>query len=159
MAELRNPIADRWDLDKGIREQQLWAPFPRGITFADLDNETEIHGQYLDIEGKREGQELSGGQWRSSCQRVRDGRTVLLIYGDPPYDIRQMFHFAGGVDPVRLGICVPATLGDVLMFCTLWALWADKQPWPEPKLSAFAATEPMKKVAAFHASEIGRAMS
>jgi hypothetical protein len=157
MGELRNPLADRWDLDKGIREQGLWQPFPRRITFADLDSETEIHGQYLDIEGKREGQEMPYGQWKTYCERVRDGRTVLLIYGDPPYDVRQMFHFKGGADPVQRGTCIPATLQDVLWFCTLWARWADKQPYPEPRPSMFPADDVMAAVAAFHAQQAQQA--
>jgi hypothetical protein len=159
MGELRNPAADRWDLDRGIRERRLWAPFPRGITFADLDSETEIRGQYLDIEGKREGEELRPGQWKSSCARVRDGRTVLLIYGDPPHDIRQMAHFRGGVDPVRRGACIPATLEDVLLFCFLWARWADEQPYPEPRPSLFPGDAAMAKIAKFQQAREPQAIS
>lgn len=153
MAELRNPLADRWDLDKGIREQGLHRPFPRGITFADQDSETEIRGQYLNLEGKREGEEMRAGQWRTNCARVRDGRTVLLIYGDPPYGIRQMCHFRGGPDPVRVGKCVPATLEHVLYFCTFWAAWADRQPWPVHRPSAFDADGAMERIREVCATE------
>lgn len=147
MGELRNPVADRWDLDKGIREQGLWSPFPRGITFADLDSETEIRGHYLVIEGKRDGEQMTGGQWKTNCARVRDGRTVLLIYGDPPHDVRRMAHFQGAPDPVRTGTCVPATLEDVLYFCCWWARWADKQPYPEPHPSPFPGDAVMSRIA------------
>lgn len=139
MAELRNPAADRWDLDKGIRELGLPPAFPRGISFADVDSETEIRGRFLVIEGKRLGEQLRAGQWRACRARVLDGRTVLLIYGDPPYDVRAMAHFHGGVDPVRTGRCVPATLPDVLGFCWQWAEWAIAQPPPQPRPCLFTA--------------------
>lgn len=148
MAELRNPRADRWDLDRGIRELALGPCFPRGITFADLDSETEINGRYLVIEGKRGGEPLRPGQWRACRARVRDGRTVLIIYGDPPYGVRQMAAFTGGPDPVRDGGCVPASLRDVLAFCAAWAAWAQAQPAPPARPSSFRGTAVARHIAA-----------
>ena len=89
---------------------------------------------------------MPAGQWKTNCRRVRDGRTVLLIYGDPPYDVRQMAHFRGEADPVRTGACIPATLEHVLYFCVFWAHWADKQPWPEPHPSQFSADDAMRRI-------------
>ena len=99
------------------------------------------------IEGKRDGQQMSGGQWKANCARVRDGRTVLLVYGTPPHDVRRMFCFRGGVDPVREGTCVAAQLEDVLLFCQIWAQWADRQPAPVRRESPFPAGQAMETVA------------
>ncbi len=133
MSKLRNPTADRWDLDLGFEEWGLSPPFPRRISFADVDSETEINGHFLVIEGKREHERLAGGQLYTNRRRVLDGRTVLVIYGDPPYDVRYMQHFQR--DPKR-GIA-PATLRDVQAFCWAWAVWAEVQEAPAARVSVF----------------------
>lgn len=123
MGELRNPTADRWDFDRGYREKGLGACFPRGITHADVDSETEINGRWLVIEGKREHERLSGGQLYANRVRVRQGRTVLIVYGNPPYDVIAMQNFRRmpneGIEP--------ATLADVHRFCREWAQWAKEE--------------------------------
>ena len=121
MAELRNPTADRWDFDRGYRELRLGPCFPRGISHADVDSETEINGRWLVIEGKRAHERLQGGQLYTNRARVREGRTVLIVYGDPPYDVVAMQHFRWGADD---GI-EPASLADVHRFCSEWARWAE----------------------------------
>ena len=124
MAELRNPTADRWDFDKGFRECGLAHCFPRNISFADVDSETEINGHFLCIEGKRDGEVLHGGQLYAMRARVRDGRTCLIVYGDPPYDVRKLQLFEH--DPLR-GIRA-ANLHAFHAVCRAWATWADQQP-------------------------------
>lgn len=129
MGELRNPQADRWDLDRAFREAGISSPFPRGITFADVDSETEINGHFLVIEGKREHEKLSPGQSYTMAARARDGRTCLVIYGTPPVDVTAMQLWG---EPRQA-----ATLADVHDFVLEWAQWADAEPRPMPRPNRF----------------------
>lgn len=133
MAELRNPVADRWDFDKGFRETQLGACFPRHITFADVDTETEINGRFLVIEGKRPTETLSGGQLYANRMRVRDGRTVFVVYGQPPYEVEALQFFKFGA----LDGKVAASLADLHDWCQAWATWADGLELPSQRRSPF----------------------
>lgn len=63
---------------------------PTRITFGDIDLITERHGHFLFIEGKRQSEEPSTGQEILLDALVADGHTVLVIYGDPPTDIREL---------------------------------------------------------------------
>lgn len=126
MAELRNPSAERWDWDRAFREAGLDTPFPRRISFADVDSETEIRGNYLVIEGKRLSLSgaptpLAGGQLYTMRRRVADGRTCLVHWGIPPDDIHFMQHFDFEQPH-------PATLHDFHAFVKAWAMWADTHP-------------------------------
>lgn len=125
MATLRNHFAARWDLDQAFEFSGLGNPFPRGITFGDIDAETEIGGRFLIIEGKREHEELSAGQAHTMDARAADGRTCLVIYGDPP----------GGVRAMRVWghERVAASIADVHLFVHAWAQWAERQPRPAPR--------------------------
>lgn len=129
MGELRNLVAERWDFDRGFREQGLGPCFTRRITFGDLDAETEVNDRFLCIEGKREDEPLSKGQYYTNAARVRNGRTVLIVHGDPPYDVRYVHRFrwklrgqAGYEDYLRSfkSDRVPATLADLHAFCSHW---------------------------------------
>jgi hypothetical protein len=139
MAELRNATADRWDLDKGFREERLGPCFTRGISFGDLDAETECNDWFLCIEGKRENELLSAGQYYTNAARVRDGRTVLIIQGEPPYGVRYYLQFTATMRG-KAGFrryCETAnaerqaaTLSDVHRFCREWQEWAEATPRP-----------------------------
>lgn len=121
MAELRNGVATRWDWDKALRVNGFLNPFPRGITHADLDCEIEIHGRFLVVEGKRTGERLSSGQFYAMNARVRDGRTVLITYGDPDAGtLTHMEHWA-------VADSMPADWRDYYQFCKEWADWAESQ--------------------------------
>jgi hypothetical protein len=128
MSELRNPLAPRWDWDRFLKP--YGACFPRGISFGDLDGEIEIHRHFLVTEGKRMGESLSNGQRYAMDARVKDGRTVLIIYGNPPGEIMAMQHWAHG--PIR-----SASWCDVWNFCKAWAQWADTEPPPAIRLCGF----------------------
>jgi hypothetical protein len=138
MGELRNPTAVRWDWDKMLREAKLCNPFPRGITFADVDSETEIGGNFLVIEGKRPAYDgtpspLSGEQLYTMRKRVADGRTCLVHWGIPPDDIRFMQHF--GCERPH-----PATIHDFFRFVKGWASWAEQHPRMPSGKSTFSCT-------------------
>jgi hypothetical protein len=96
MSVLRNPLAVRWDPDLMWEKAGLRTPFvrpngaPTKITFGDMDLLTERNGHFLFIEGKRQDEEPSLGQEILLKALVRDGHTVLVIYGDPPTDIREL---------------------------------------------------------------------
>lgn len=130
MSALRNPLAPRWDPDRAY-EDALWAsPFTgTRISHGDTDFEVERNGQWLVIEGKRYGEEMSMGQRLTNEERVRQGRTVLFIYGDPPTGIVAMQHYPG---PIR-----DATWADVWQFERSWFVWANKQAKPSPAFCAF----------------------
>lgn len=140
MSELGHPDAPRWDFDRYFREQHLGTPFSDGVTFADVDIEIERHGQWLVIEGKRTGDHLSTGQARAMEERVRQGRTCLIVWGDPEIgtvsEIGIYQEYFPGSDRVRL-IRLPATLEDVWQFCRSWWNYADAQPWPQTNRSPF----------------------
>jgi hypothetical protein len=107
-------------------------PFPRGITHADQDSETEINGRFLCVEGKRTGERLERGQKYTMEARVRDGRTCLIVYGNPEtLTITHLQHYPG-----------PVVAADWQMFYEFeraWAAWAEQQPKPEDRTSAFRA--------------------
>lgn len=81
MARLGNLFAVRWDWDTWLEPFGAWAP--RGITTADVDSETEQNGHYLVLEGKREKEEIKGGQKRAMDARVKSGRECIIVYGNP----------------------------------------------------------------------------
>lgn len=130
MGVLRDRAAVRWDLDEAFQEAGLTNPFPRGITFADVDFEIEINGHFLVIEGKRDGQVLSRGQAYTMTARWRDGRTCLVIWGDPPHEVTawQLFNETSRV---------PDDLAGVHAVIAAWAKWADAAERPEPRISQF----------------------
>jgi hypothetical protein len=150
MARLRNQYAERWDPDAGIEDLKKEHPFYRkqtGISFADLDNETERGGHFLNIEYKRTGEELSTGQIYTNRARVYDGRTVLVVWGNPPYDVQYMarFHVNQPLIPI------PATFNDFLEFCRQWFLWANNNRKTEKdrKVNSFKEN-PHQSVARVH---------
>jgi hypothetical protein len=77
-------------------EAGLGTPFvcadgrPTKITFGDLDLVTERHGHFLFIEGKRQDEKPSLGQSILFDALTADGHAVLLLYGNPPTDIREI---------------------------------------------------------------------
>jgi hypothetical protein len=93
---VRNHAAARWDPDLMWEQGGLPTPFvrpngqPTRITFGDVDLITERHGHFLFIEGKRNHEEPSPGQEILLDALVRDGHTVVIIYGDPPTGIREL---------------------------------------------------------------------
>lgn len=129
MAILRNHIAARWDLDLAFKAAGLGTPFPRGITFGDVDAETEINGQYLVMEGKRAGEEPSAGQTYTMDARVRDGRTCIVVYGDPPTGIVAMRVWGGDKRPI--------TLQQFWAFIHAWAEWAETSQRPGSRINGF----------------------
>lgn len=134
MSELRNPTAPRWDPDRAYKDA-LWAsPFAgTRISHGDTDFELERNGQWLVIEGKRLGEEMPTGQRLTNEERVRQGRTVLLIYGDPPTGIVAMQHYPG---PIR-----EATWAHVWHFERTWFEWANQQDKPAFVESSFKEAE------------------
>jgi hypothetical protein len=133
MSELRNHIAARWDPDLAFRHAGLETPFARGITFGDVDLETEANGHFLTIEGKRTDEELSAGQVYTMDARVRDGRTVLVIYGDPPISIRFMRVWGGERSP--------ADIAAFWNFVHRWFVWAERTPRSVSQENAFMRSE------------------
>lgn len=129
MAVLRNHLAVRWDLDLAFRAAGLDTPFPRGITFADVDGETEINGQYLVMEGKRADEELSLGQAYTMDARVRDGRTCVVVYGEPPTGIVAMRVWGAKRHPV--------VLDAFWSFVREWVQWAETNRRPNQSVNAF----------------------
>lgn len=96
MSAIRNHDAIRWDLDRAFEEAGLGTPFvrangtPTRISFGDLDLVTERHGHFLFMEGKRDGDEPSLGQAILYDALLHDGHTVLIFYGVPPTDVREL---------------------------------------------------------------------
>jgi hypothetical protein len=138
--ELRNGLASRWDFDRYVREQDLEHPFTDGATFADVDIEIERRRHFLVIEGKRTGEVISRGQMRAMRARYWDGRTVLIVWGDP--DTGTVTHmgtlattFAGQHTPKLY--TRPATLGDVMDYMAAWWDWASEADYPRAHVSAF----------------------
>jgi hypothetical protein len=131
VAKLRNPIATRWDWDKFLEPYGPWAP--RGISCADQDQETEINGHFLGMEGKRTGETLTVGQKRTSIARVLDNRTVFIVWGDPDEGtISRLEHFP------NFKLVEEDNLWGVLhRWMKEWADWADKQEHPPQRLSNF----------------------
>jgi hypothetical protein len=129
MSVLRNKAAIRWDFDEAFELSGLASPFPRGISFADVDSETEIHGRFLDIEGKRDGETLSAGQRYTMDAKVRDGRTCVVVRGIPPHDIHSIQIWPGPV--------WSANLSDFHRLVAKWAQWADQQSQPAAKEDPF----------------------
>lgn len=128
MAELRNNDGTRWDWDKGTRH--LGPCFPRRISWGDLDGEVEINGHFLVLEGKRSHQSVVGGQKYAMDARFNDGRTIYVVYGDPPTDIRAIQFWP---DTRRF----PASWETFWQACREWALWAEQTDRPEARRSAF----------------------
>jgi hypothetical protein len=126
--ELRNPLASRWDFDRYNRERGWGSPFPDGISFADVDIEIEINSHFLVIEGKRPEDVLSKGQRRAMLARRNDGRTCIVVVGDPDTgEVVAIQTFS----PERT---CPATLREVWQYCHDWANWARTQPRPSERL-------------------------
>jgi hypothetical protein len=128
LAELRNNDGTRWDWDKGTKH--LGPCFPRRISWGDLDGEIEINGHFLVVEGKRTHQSITGGQKYSMDARLRDGRVIYVVYGDPPTDIRAMQFWP---DAQR----VSATWETFWHACKEWAEWAESEPRPEERHAIF----------------------
>lgn len=144
MSELRNKAATVWDFDLGHRMNGLSNPFPRGITHADVDSETEISGQFFVIEAKRvingRPEKLSTGQILTNRERVRQGRTVLVVWGDPEtlrVDYMQLFSH---------GEIMPATWRDFHRFESDWAAWAERQ-WRPPARDSFVPSYMIRSMA------------
>jgi hypothetical protein len=133
MSELRNLTATRWDWDKMLKP--LGNPFPRGISCADVDSETEIRGRFLVLEGKRTFEQILGGQKYTMDARVRDGRTCFIVYGVPEKGIiTEMLHWGHGKRQ-------PATVETLHEWIRRWAEWADSQPPPPTRKSEFQIGE------------------
>jgi len=132
MANLRRFDAPRWDWDKYLSECRLGPYFPRGITTGDLDCEVEISGRFLVLEGKREHEALSTGQRIAMDARVKDGRTVFIVYGEPPGDIRYMKQWPDGEK-------VPASWAMLHSAVRQWADWAEAAGRPTPRPCWFVA--------------------
>lgn len=139
MGELRNNDGTRWDWDRGT--SPLGPCFPRRITWGDLDGEVEIGGHFLVVEGKRSHQSVTGGQKYAMDARVRDGRTVYVVYGNPPLEIEAMQFWP---EPTR----VSATWETFWRACREWADWAMLEPAPEPSPSMFFPSFVARAVAA-----------
>jgi hypothetical protein len=108
MSVLRDHNALRWDPDLMWQQAGLSTPFvhsdgqPTKITFGDSDLVVERNGHFLYIEGKRSGEEPSTGQEILLESLHRDGHTVLIIYGDPPTDIRELRWWRGKRQPSNI---------------------------------------------------------
>ena len=131
MAELRNNDGTRWDWDRGIKH--LGPCFPRRISFGDLDGEIEINGHFLVVEGKRSGQTIDGGQRYAMDARLRDGRVIYVVYGQPPTDIQTMQFWP---DIAR----VAATWETFHQACREWAEWAEAEARPDDRRALFFPT-------------------
>ena len=104
--------------------------FPRRITWGDLDGEVEINHHFLVVEGKRPQQSVTGGQKYAMDARLADGRTIYVVYGNPPTEIMAMQFWP---DVQR----IPATWETFWRACREWADWASQEPKPAPRPSLF----------------------
>ena len=119
----------QWDWDKMLKP--FGAYFPRGISCADVDSETEIKGQFLVLEGKRTGESLQGGQLYTMNARLRDARTCFIVYGIPELDeVTHIQHWG-------YGLRQRGNAEDLHRLIKQWADWADTQPSREPRKSSF----------------------
>ncbi len=143
MAVVRNHAAARWDFDLAFQDAGLPAPFPRRISFGDIDAElcvgpggeleTEIGGHFMVIEGKRDGEQLSIGQKRTMAARARDGRFCIVVRGSPPCDVHSIEVWGGRERP--------ASIADLHDLVRRWADWAGSEPLPPARLNWFALFE------------------
>lgn len=128
MSELKNPRAARWDWDKILKPFGIY--FPRKISFGDVDGEVEIKGQFLVTEGKRDFETVKGGQLYAMNARVKDGRTVFIVYGCPETgEIVRLQHW-----PNR---AVSGDAKTLHQWVKKWSTWADKQPPATSRVSTF----------------------
>lgn len=137
MAALRNPAATRWDPDRAMQEEGIGSPFPGRISFGDLDFEVEIGGWFLVCEGKRDFgdgnlEPLKSGQRIAMNARVRDGRTVLVWWGDPEANV---------VTTVQVWphAIMPGSWRTVYWICKQWAQWAKLNRKDAPNACPFLA--------------------
>lgn len=138
MAPLRNRRYELWDWDTRLQAEGRGACFPRRITCANVDSETEINGHWLVLEGKRPGEGMPEGEIRTLDARVLDGRTVLVVVGDPDGELVAIQNWR------TKGELKPATWADLWDLLKQWADWAQTQPRPEPRESAFILRRPSR---------------